>query len=66
MRFATTSCFAKTLSEALILPINPASEPSQRWTDGTVGFSSAVLDRMESAVAKVRNGLKQILDTPDA
>ena len=49
--------FCQTLSEALILPIIPASEPSKTWTDRTVGFSSAVLDRMESAVAKVRERL---------
>ena len=39
------------------MPIIPASEPLKSWTDRTVGFSSAVLDRMESAVAKVRERL---------
>jgi len=39
------------------MAIVPPAENSQPWTDRTVGMSSAVLDRMERAVAKVRERL---------
>ncbi len=43
--------------EASTVSIVPTPEPSNRWTDRTVGISSAVLERMERAVVKVRERL---------
>jgi hypothetical protein len=38
-------------------PILPSTDASGRWTTGTVGMSVEILDRMERAVAKVRERL---------
>src|SRR5437764_1445841 len=38
-------------------PIHPSSESGGRWTAQTVGMSWDILDRMERAVAKVRERL---------
>ena len=35
-------------------PIDPVKEGASRWTAQTVGMSWDILDRMEQAVAKVR------------
>lgn len=51
-------------------PIPPSLENMSHWTTQTVGMNADILDRMERAVAKVRERLlrakKHILDTPDA
>jgi hypothetical protein len=38
-------------------PIHPSQEGAPRWTTQTVGMSGDILDRMERAVAKVRERL---------
>jgi len=38
-------------------PLNPPPEATQSWTAQTVGMSMDILDRMERAVANVRNRL---------
>jgi hypothetical protein len=38
-------------------PLHPSTDASGRWTTGTVGMSVEILDRMERAVAKVRERL---------
>jgi hypothetical protein len=54
---------------AMTAPIHESQDREARWTAQTVRMSVEILDRMERAVAKVRDRadrLKQILDTPDA
>jgi hypothetical protein len=41
----------------MTLPIHPSQESLQRWTAQTVGMGVDILDRMERAVAKVRERL---------
>src|ERR1700730_17408035 len=38
-------------------PIHPSHDPAPRWTAQTVGMDGTILDRMERAVAKVRERL---------
>src|ERR1041385_5418595 len=41
----------------MTVPIHPSEDTASRWTAQTVAMSEAILDRMERAVAKVRERL---------
>ena len=41
----------------MTVPIHPSQDPASGWTAQTVGMSGDILDRMERAVAKVRERL---------
>jgi hypothetical protein len=45
------------LEKALTTPVHDSQEHTSRWTAQTVGMSWDILDRMEQAVAKVRERL---------
>src|SRR3984893_17713081 len=45
------------LEHAMTTPIHPAPEGVSRWTAQTIGMNADILDRMERAVAKVRERL---------
>src|SRR5271169_759282 len=45
------------LEQAMTAPIHPSQDSGSRWTAQTVGMSWDILDRMERAVAKVRERL---------
>src|SRR6266478_4038899 len=45
------------LEEAMTAPIHPSRDSVSRWTAQTVGMNEDILDRMERAVAKVRERL---------
>jgi len=48
---------ARVISEAMETPIHQPHDLATRWTSQTVGMSFDILDRMERAVAKVRERL---------
>src|SRR5437763_15713633 len=43
--------------KSMTAPIHPSQDSAPRWTAETVGMSGDILDRMERAVAKVRERL---------
>src|SRR5690348_4592983 len=46
----------------MTIPIHQSSDVSPRWTTETVGMGVEILDRMERAVAKVRERLLRATD----
>src|SRR5271169_4275302 len=48
------------LEQAMTAPIHPSQDSGSRWTAQTVGMSVDILDRMERAVAKVRERLLRV------